>query len=76
MNKEQLKQKVCQAIADRKVDIRAMALAIWEEPELGYKETKTAQKVEAAFDKLGVEYRNKLALTGVKGRLKGGKGSK
>ena len=37
MNKEQLKQKVCKAIDDRKVDIRAMALDIWEEPELGYK---------------------------------------
>ncbi|WP_392559984.1 amidohydrolase [Orbus mooreae] len=76
MNKQQLKQKVCQAIADRKADIKAIAEAIWAEPELGYKETKTAAKVEDAFQKLGVKYKNKLALTGVKGRLKGGKGSK
>ncbi|MCX8643128.1 MULTISPECIES: amidohydrolase [unclassified Gilliamella] len=76
MNKEELKQQVCLAIANRKADIKAIAEAIWAEPELGYKEHKTAKKVEQTFEKLGVPYKNKLALTGVKGRLKGGKGSK
>lgn len=76
MTKEELKQQVCLAIANRKADIKAIAEAIWAEPELGYKEHKTAKKVEQAFEKLGVTYKNKLALTGVKGRLKGGKGSK
>ena len=76
MNKEELKQRVCDAIANRKNDIKALAEDIWREPELGYKETKTAAKVEAAFDSLNIPYQNKLALTGVKARLKGGKGSK
>lgn len=76
MNKEQLKKKVCDAIAARKGDIVQLANDIWAEPELGYKETKTAAKVEACFDKLGLPYENKLALTGVKARMKGGKGSK
>ncbi|MCP5820955.1 amidohydrolase, partial [Klebsiella pneumoniae] len=76
MTKEQLKAKVCEAIAARKGDIKKLAENIWAEPELGYKETRTAKKVEAAFDSLGVSYRNQLALTGVKARLKGGKGSK
>lgn len=76
MNKEQLKELVCNAIAARKNDIITIAEAIWAEPELGYKETKTAEKVEATFKNLGINYKNKLALTGVKGRLKGGKGSK
>ncbi|MEI9533832.1 amidohydrolase [Moellerella wisconsensis] len=76
MTKEQLKSQVCAAIAARKNDIKQLAENIWREPELGFKETKTAQKVEQAFDALGVPYRNKLALTGVKGRLKGGKASK
>ena len=76
MTKEQLKQRVCEAIAARKTDIIAIAQAIWQEPELGYKETKTAEKVEKAFESLNVPYKNKLAITGVKGRLKGGKGSK
>ncbi|NUF28052.1 amidohydrolase [Gilliamella bombicola] len=75
MTKEELKKKVCNAIANRKADIKAIAQSIWAEPELGYKEHKTAKKVEEAFEKLGVPFKNKLALTGVKGRLKGGKGS-
>ncbi|MCX8573871.1 MULTISPECIES: amidohydrolase [unclassified Gilliamella] len=75
MTKEELKRQVCSAIANRKADIKAIAEAIWAEPELGYKEHKTAKKVEETFEKLGVPYKNKLALTGVKGRLKGGKGS-
>ncbi|MWN31711.1 MULTISPECIES: amidohydrolase [unclassified Gilliamella] len=76
MTKEELKKKVCNAIANRKADIKAIAESIWAEPELGYKEHKTAKKVEETFEKLGVPFKNKLALTGVKGRLKGGKGSK
>ncbi|MDF7670213.1 amidohydrolase [Orbaceae bacterium ESL0721] len=76
ISKEELKKRVCDAIQARKPDITALAEAIWSEPELGYKETKTAKKVEDAFSKLGVPFKNKLALTGVKGRLKGGRGSK
>lgn len=76
MTKDQLKAKVCEAIASNKDVIKKLADDIWAEPELGYKETKTAKKVEAAFSALGVNYRNQLALTGVKARLKGGKGSK
>ena len=76
MTKDELKKKVCDAIANRKVDIKSIAEAIWSEPELGYKEHKTAKKVEDTFEKLSVPFKNKLALTGVKGRLKGGKGSK
>lgn len=76
MNKEELKQRVCQAIANRKGDIKQLAKAIWDEPELGYKETKTAAKVEACFTQLGVPFTNKHAITGVKGHLRGGRGSK
>lgn len=76
MTKDELKQKVCEAIAQRKTDIKALAMDIWQEPELGYKETKTAAKVEAAFTALNIPFKNQLALTGVKARLKGGKGSK
>ncbi|WP_272672936.1 amidohydrolase [Providencia sp. PROV131] len=76
MTKDQLKAIVCETIATHKGDIKKLAEDIWAEPELGYKEVKTAKKVEAAFSALGVNYRNQLALTGVKARLKGGKGSK
>ncbi len=47
-----------QTIASHKGDIKKLADDIWAEPELGYKEIKTAKKVEAAFSALGVNYRN------------------
>lgn len=71
MTKEDLKQKVCQAIAARKEQILALGESIYNEPELGFKETKTAAKVENLFEALGVPYESGLALTGVKGRLTG-----
>lgn len=71
MTKEELKQKVCQAIEAKKEQIIALGESIYREPELGFKETKTAAKVEDIFRTLGVAYEKELALTGVKGRLKG-----
>lgn len=71
MTKAELKQKVCQAIEAKREQIMALGESIYREPELGYKETKTAAKVEEIFRTLGVTYEKGLALTGVKGRLKG-----
>jgi len=71
MTKEQLKQKVCQAIEARQEQIIELGNSIYNEPELGFKETKTAAKVEEIFRTLGISYEKGLALTGVKGRLKG-----
>ena len=71
MTREELKKSVCAAIAARREDILALGNAIAAEPELGYKECKTAAKVEEAYKKLGIPYETELALTGVKGRMKG-----
>ena len=71
MTREELKRKVCEAIAARKDDIIALGESIFNEPELGYKETKTAGKVERVFTELGIPFDSGLALTGVKGRMKG-----
>lgn len=71
MTKEELKQKVCQAIEARQEQIIELGESIYREPELGFKETKTAAKVENIFRNLGVAYEKELALTGVKGLLKG-----
>ncbi len=71
MTKAELKSKVCQAIADRHSDIMQLRNAIYQEPELGFKETKTAAKVAALFRSLGIAHETGLAVTGVKGRLKG-----
>jgi len=73
MDKEKLKQKVCAAIDSNAAKIAAYAEDVAKEPELGFKETKTAAKMAAVFDELGIEYRAGLAITGVKGRVHGGK---
>ena len=73
MNKEQLKKKICDAIETSSSEIEQIALDIEKEPELGFKEVKTAAKVAAYMKKLGLEPQEGLALTGVKGRAKSGK---
>ena len=55
---------------DKIIDI---ANSILHEPEVGFKEQKTAKKVIEIFEELGIEYRNELAVTGIKGVLDEGK---
>lgn len=71
MDKATIKQKVCKAIAAHRADIEAIANAIFAEPELGFKEVKTAKKVQDALAKLGLEFTTEHGLTGVKARMKG-----
>ncbi|MAG37246.1 MAG: amidohydrolase [Dehalococcoidia bacterium] len=66
-----LKDRVCQEI-DRHADsLIALAEDIFEHPELGYKETRTAGLVAERFRALGMPFETELALTGVKGMLAG-----
>lgn len=71
MTKEELKQKVCDAIDKRAEDIMSFGTSVFNEPELGYKETKTSAKVQEAMDKLGIPYTTGWGITGVKGHLTG-----
>ena len=71
MTKEELKQQVCDAIEAATQDIEALACRIESEPELGYKETRTAAKVAAYMRQLGLEPQTGLALTGVKACAQG-----
>jgi len=71
MNQATIKQKVCDAIVAHRAEIEAIAEAILAEPELGFKEVKTSQKVQTALAKLGIEFTTDHGLTGVKARLKG-----
>lgn len=71
MDKATIKQKICEAIAAHRADIEAIANAILAEPELGFKEVKTAKKVQDALAKLGLEFTTEHGLTGVKARMKG-----
>lgn len=76
MNKAQLKEAVCQAIDARFADIEKLAMDIFAEPELGFKEQKTSAKVKAAFDALGLVHTDGWSITGVKARVKGRKSLK
>lgn len=70
MTVQELKTLVCQAIDEQADRIIAFAKAVEETPELGFKETKTAARTARFFQDLGLPYREGLALTGVKARLK------
>ena len=71
MTKEQLKARVCEAIRANRERTKSLALAIFAEPELGFKEEKTSAKVRAAFDAIGLEHTDGWGRTGVKARLSG-----
>ena len=72
MNVQEMKKRVCEAIDQNADKIIGVAESIFSEPELGYKEFKTAAKVKAIFEELGIEYQDEVAVTGVIGKLPGG----
>ncbi len=71
MDKEGLKQQVCAAIDQRRDRIVALGEAIMDDPELGFKEVRTARRVAEVFAELGLPFEEGLALTGVKAQLAG-----
>ena len=71
MDKEQLKAAVCKAIDANRERIYEIGKTILKNPELGFKEFKTSALVKAIFKEIGVSFEESLAITGVKGRLKG-----
>ncbi len=72
VSKEELKSKVCQEIDRRGEEIIGVAQTILENPEPGFREVKTSRLVAQKFGELGIEYRDGLAITGVKGMVQGG----
>lgn len=69
--KEELKKLAIDAIDKRREDIITIGDSIFEEPELGYKEFKTAAKIKKILDDMGLEYEDEIAITGIKARIKG-----
>src|SRR3954468_20600334 len=53
-------------------DLTAFAQSVADEPELGFFETRTAQRFSRALADLGVAHETGLALTGIKAVLAGG----
>ncbi len=71
MDTSALKQRVCAAIDQHRDEIVAIGEEIFRNPELGFKEKKTAALIQRIMGDLKIPFQAELAVTGVKGRLKG-----
>ena len=71
MNVAEMKKAACEAIDNYADKLIALQESIFNEPELGYKEFKTAAKIKAALDELGYEYTDGHAVTGIITPVKG-----
>src|SRR5712691_6804255 len=71
MNKENLKQAVCEAIDRHGNEIIELGERILHHPETGFNETRTSALVAERMGALGLMPQTGLALTGVKGRIRG-----
>ena len=70
-SKRRLKARVCQAIDRRADEIVAIGEAIWRNPEIGYKEVKTAELVASKLEALGLDCERGIGLTGVLAKIRG-----
>lgn len=71
MDIKELKRRACEAVDHNADKIINLGESIFAEPELGYKEFKTADKVKKVLDDLGITYQDGVAITGVIAPLKG-----
>jgi amidohydrolase len=69
--KDELKRAVCEAIDRKGNEIIELGERILHHPETGFNEDKTAALIAERMRTLDLEPQTGLALTGVKGRLKG-----
>lgn len=74
MTVERMKARVIEEIDRRRDEVITIAQAIWSDPETGFKEFRTADRVKQQFQRMGLAYRDGLAVTGVKALLPGGAG--
>jgi len=70
---DELKKKVCQAIDKKREKIEGIGEKIRENPELGFKEFQTAEFVSQIMSEFSVPHETGLAITGVKGVIRGKK---
>ncbi|MDK2824431.1 MAG: hypothetical protein PWP71_2349, partial [Clostridia bacterium] len=70
MDVQELKAAICKTIDDNKERIIEFAKLTEKNPELGFKEIKTARATADFFKDLSLTYREGLALTGIKASLK------
>ncbi|MFP3952330.1 MAG: amidohydrolase [Candidatus Bathyarchaeia archaeon] len=70
MSLKDLKNRVLDAIDNAADDIIEIGDSLWSTPELGYKEFKSSELVEKAYEDYGWEYENEIAITGSKAYIK------
>ncbi len=71
-SREELKRRAAEAIDSRSDELISLAKTILENPEPGFRETKTSRLVAGKFADMGMPARIGLALTGVRADLVGG----
>jgi amidohydrolase len=71
MTRDELKRKVFAAIDRRAEEIIDLGERIRKQPEMGFKEVKTAGLVEQTLGRLGLSPKTGLALTGVRAEARG-----
>ena len=71
-SRDDLKRRAAEAIDSRSEELVALARNILENPEPGFRETRTSRTVAAKFAELGMPARVGLGLTGVRADLVGG----
>ena len=69
--KDELKQAICEAVDGRRAEIENIGDHIMVNPELGFKEFKTASLVADTMKSFEIPHESGLAITGVKGVIKG-----
>ena len=67
----EIKEKALKEIDLNRESIIKLAKEIFAEPEVGYKEYRTAEKIDHIFSDWKIDVRKGLALTGLRGTLKG-----
>jgi amidohydrolase len=75
MTRNEIKQRVYAAIDKRAEEIIGLGEQIRTQPELGFKEFKTARLVEETLGRLGLTPKTGLALTGVRADVAGRAGA-
>ena len=71
-DREQLKGSVCASVEASRERIVELGESVMDEPEVGFKEHRTADRVKSVFEEAGLPFEEGLALTGVRAVLEGG----
>ena len=75
LGRDELKARAFRRIDQHRDWVFDIVGQIYREPEIGFREQRTARTVAEAFDRLGLAHQDGLALTGAKAELRGGAGA-